>query len=54
LWWRIPFVVAFPLLIHAVHVRHPYLDPFNADHERFKAERVLALKNNLVAGHHAD
>jgi hypothetical protein len=54
LWWVIPFVVALPLLIHAIHTRHPYLDPFNPDHDRLAAERVLALKNNVVAGYHAD
>ncbi len=54
LWWVIPFVVAFPLLTHAIHTRHSYLDPFNPDHDRLAAERVLALKNNVVAGHHAD
>jgi hypothetical protein len=54
LWWVIPFVVAFPLLTHALHTRHPYLDPLNPDHDRLAAERVLALKNNIVAGHHAD
>jgi hypothetical protein len=54
LWWIIPFVVAFPLLTHAIHTRHPYLDPFNPDHDRLAAERVLALKNNVVAGQYAD
>jgi predicted Zn-dependent protease len=54
LWWVIPFAVAFPLLTHAIHTRHPYLDPFNPDRDRLAAERVLALKNNVVAGHHAD
>jgi hypothetical protein len=54
LWWVIPFAVAFPLLTHAIHTRHPYLDPFNPDHDRLAAERVLTLKNNVVAGHHAD
>ena len=54
LWWVIPFLVAFPLLAHVIHTRHPYLDPFNPDRDRLAAERVLALKNNVVAGHHAD
>jgi hypothetical protein len=54
LWWAIPFAVALPLLTHAIHTRHPYLDPFNPDHDRLAAERVLALKNNIVAGQHAD
>lgn len=53
-WWALPFVVALPLLSHAVEKRHPYLDPFNPDHNRLAAERVLALKNNVVAGRHAD
>jgi tetratricopeptide (TPR) repeat protein len=54
LWWAIPFVVAFPLLIHAIDTRHPYLNPFNPDHNRLAAERVLSLNNNVVAGQYAD
>jgi hypothetical protein len=54
LWWTLPFIVAFPLMIHAVNTRHPYLNPFNPDHNRIAAERVLSLKNNVVAGQYAD
>ena len=39
---------------HAIETRHPYLNPFNPDHNRLAAERVLALKNNVVAGRNAD
>ena len=53
-WWALPFVLALPLLNHAVETRHPYLNPFNPDHNRLAAERVLALKNKIVAGRHAD
>ena len=53
-WWALPFVVALPLLSHAVDKRHPYLNPFNPCHNRLAAERVLALKNNVIAGRHAD
>lgn len=53
-WWALPFVIALPLLSHAVEKRHPYLNPFNPDHNRLAAERVLALKNNIIAGRHAD
>lgn len=53
-WWALPFFVALPLLSHAVEKRHPYLNPFNPEHKRLAAERVLALKNNVIAGRHAD
>lgn len=53
-WWALTFVVALPLLSHAIEKHHPYLNPFNPDHHRLAAERVLALKNNVIAGHHAD
>jgi predicted Zn-dependent protease len=35
-------------------LRHPYLNPFNPDHDRLAAERVLAMKNTIVAGRDAD
>jgi hypothetical protein len=54
LWWALPFVVAFPLMIYAVKNRHPYLNPFEPDRYRLAAERVLSLKNNVVAGQYAD
>ena len=54
LWWTLPFVVAFPLMIHAVNTRHPYLSPFEPDRYRLAAKRVLSLKNNVVAGQYAD
>ena len=53
-WWAVPFVLALPLLHHLVVARHPYLNPLNPDHNRLAAERVLTLKNNIVAGRHAD
>lgn len=53
-WWALPFVIGFATVNHAVGMRHPYLNPFNPDHNRLAAERVLALKNNVVAGYHAD
>lgn len=54
MWWSLPFVLALPFLEHAIDTRHAYLNPFNPDHNRLAAERVLSLKNNVVAGHHAD
>jgi hypothetical protein len=53
-WWALPFVVALLLLNHAIETRHPYLNPFEPDRDRLAAERVLALKNIVVAGQHAD
>lgn len=53
-WWAIPFAVAIPLLNHAVETRHPYLNLFRADRTRLAAERVLSLRNNVVAGRHSD
>jgi len=53
-WWVLPFALSLLALTHAVHTRHPYLNPFNPDRDRLAAERVLSLKNNIVAGVHAD
>ncbi len=53
-WWILPFVLGFLALTHAVHTRHPYLNPFNPDRHRLAAERVLSLKNNITAGAYAD
>jgi hypothetical protein len=53
-WWALPFVFGFAAVTHAVETRHPYLNPLNSDHNRLAAERVLALKNNVIAGYHAD
>lgn len=53
-WWALPFIVGLVVLHQAVQTRHPYLNPFNADRDRLAAERVLSLKNNVVAGAYAD
>jgi predicted Zn-dependent protease len=53
-WWGLPLLPAAVLLIAGIHVRHPYLNPFNPDRERLAAERVLALEDGILAGHHYD
>jgi hypothetical protein len=53
-WWVLPFVFGFAAVSFAMQTRHPYLNPFNPDRNRLAAERVLSLKNNIVAGYHAD
>lgn len=53
-WWALPSALGMLALIHAVQFRHPYLNPFNPDRDRLAAERVLSLKNNVVAGAYAD
>lgn len=53
-WWALSFALALPLLNYAIQTRHRYLNPFDPDHNRLAADRVLALKNNVVAGRHAD
>ena len=53
-WWVLPFAIALLAMFHVVQTRHPYLDPFNPDRDRLAAERVLSLKNNVVAGAYAD
>ena len=50
LFTLLSFAVALLLLNHVVETRHSYLKPLNPDHDRLAAERVLALKNNVVAG----
>ncbi|MGN6644815.1 MAG: hypothetical protein ACTHKU_17640 [Verrucomicrobiota bacterium] len=53
-WWALPFFPALQLLTQVVEHRHPYLNPFNPEQTRLAAERVLSLKNFVVAGRHAD
>lgn len=53
-WWVVPFALGLLVLNHAVQTRHPYLNPFNPDRDQLAAERVLSLKNNIVAGAYAD
>lgn len=53
-WWMLPFGVSLIVLNHAIATRHPYLNPFNPEHDRLAAERVLSLKNNVIAGQYAD
>ena len=36
---------------HAIGTRHPYLNPFDLNHNRLAAERVLSLKNNISGDH---
>lgn len=54
LWWLAPFPVAAFLFVAGIAIRHPYLNPFHPEHTRLAAEKVLALRNNIVAGNHAD
>lgn len=53
-WWALPFLPALQLFVTGLDARHPYLNPFNPEHTRLAAERVLALKINIIAGRHAD
>lgn len=53
-WWALPFGPFLFLMIEALQSRHPYLNPFHPNHAALAATRVLKLKNNVVAGHHAD
>ena len=53
-WWMLPFLISLPLLCFLIQTRHAYLNPFDPDHNRLAAERVLALKNNVIAGQHAN
>ncbi len=54
LWWALPFPIATVLFVAGIVVRHPHLNPFHPEHTRLAAERVLALRDNIVAGNHAD
>ena len=54
LWWALPFPLGLVLMSRGVETRHPYLNPFNPNSDRLAAERVLSLKNNVVAGRYAD
>jgi predicted Zn-dependent protease len=53
-WWVLPFIIGFTAVSFALQARHPYLNPLNPDRNRLAAERVLSLKNNIIAGYHAD
>jgi len=54
LWWTLPVVPALVLGYLGIATDHTYLDPRRADRLELRAERVLALRNNVVAGAHAD
>lgn len=53
-WWALPLGPALFLVIEALQTRHPYLNPFHPNHAALAATRVLKLKNNVIAGRHAD
>jgi predicted Zn-dependent protease len=53
-YWILPFALGLLALNYAIQTRHPYLNPLNPDHNRLAAEKVLSLKNNIVAGRNAD
>jgi TPR repeat protein/predicted Zn-dependent protease len=54
LWWALPVAPALALGYLGVTTDHTYLDPRRPDRLELRAERVLALRNNVVAGAHAD
>lgn len=54
LWWTLPVAPALVLGYLGITADHTYLDPRRADRLELRAERVLALRNNVVAGAHAD
>jgi predicted Zn-dependent protease len=53
-WWATPLVVSLPLLERAVQLHHPYLNPLESNRVQLAAERVLSLKNGVIAGRHSD
>jgi predicted Zn-dependent protease len=53
-WWTLPFFFGFLALFYAIEVRHPYLNPLNPDRDRLAAEKILSLKDNVLAGRYAD
>jgi hypothetical protein len=52
-WWALPFLPLLMLTWNALETKHPYLNPFEPERPRLAADRVLALKDNVVAGRHA-
>jgi predicted Zn-dependent protease len=56
-WWATPFFSAVLVLLVLVGTKHPYLNPFDPEHHRLAAERVIAIMragNNVVAASHVD
>jgi predicted Zn-dependent protease len=53
-WWGLPLAPATVLVICGVQFKHPYLNPFNPDRLALAAQRVLALRDNILAGQHYD
>jgi hypothetical protein len=41
-------------LNHGIQTLHPYLNPLNPDRDRLAAEKILSLKDNVLAGRYAD
>ncbi|WP_025040022.1 hypothetical protein [Nitrosospira briensis] len=54
IWWGLPLLPAAMLLIVGIQDRHPYLNPVNPHRAALAAERVLALRDGIAAGHHYD
>lgn len=54
MWWSGPSIAFAVLSVQLVSEKHPYQNPFHPDRQRLAAEKILSLKDNIVAETHAD
>ncbi|SKB05125.1 Predicted Zn-dependent protease [Prosthecobacter debontii] len=53
-WWALPVPPLAGMLVFIVMQDHAYLNPWNPEHKRLAAERVLSITDNVVAGEFSD
>lgn len=53
-WWVLPSVVSALFAAILVSEKHPYLNVFRSDRRQLAAEKILSMRDNIVAESHAD
>lgn len=54
MWWWAPALVLVLITPQLVSEKHPYLNPFQPDRQRLAAEKIMSLRDNILAESHAD
>ncbi len=52
LFWLTPFIPGLLFFSYGVAIKHPYINPFNPDKIRLRAEKVIALQDNVAAANY--
>jgi len=51
-YWSTPLLPALFFAGYGASVKHPYLNPFNPNQNRLKAEKIISLQDNVEAASH--